>query len=308
MSRIVITGSSGYLGTHLCRLIEKEKVFAIYKNLKPQFGNIETIQLDLTNSEDLNLLFKDIKPDYVIHLAAIIPSQLENQDEKFVYQTNVEVTKQIASLSHTYNSFLIFTSTDLVYDEGDDIKENHNLNPLNLYAQTKLEAEKSIHQYGKYFLILRTALMYGFSISKHKSFFDFSFKQLLNGKEVRAFYDQFRNALFVEDAARFIEELTEIKLPDYDIMNFCGFEKLSRFEMVYKTAEIFDLDLNLVQKESCENFKQYKMAKNLGLNFNKMQKLNLIPKTFEENLKFLKLNFDFYKQFIDDEKNQQTNE
>jgi len=304
MSRIVITGSSGYLGSHLCRLMEKEKVFALYKNTKPQFGNIEPIQLDLIDGEELNLLFKDIKPDYVIHLAAVIPSQLINQDDRFVYQLNVEVTKQIASLSHTYNSFLIFTSTDLVYEEGDDIKENNNFNPLNLYAQTKLEAEKSILKYGKYFLILRTALMYGFSISSHKSFFDFSFKQLLNGHEVKAFYDQFRNPLFVEDAAKYIQKFTQIKLPDYDIMNFCGFEKLSRYEMIFKMAEIFELDLNLIQKESCENFKSYKMAKNLGLNFDKMKKLNLVPETFEANLKYLKSNFDFYKQFIENDKEQ----
>lgn len=301
MSRILITGSSGYLGSHLCRVIEKDKVFAIYKNFKPGFGNVEAIQLDLLKNEEVNLLFKDIKPDYVIHLAAVIPSQLLNQDEKFVYQINVELTKQIASLSHTYSSYLIFTSTDLVYDEGDDIKENHNINPLNFYAQTKLEAEKAINKFGKYFLILRVALMYGFSISKHKSFFDYSFKQLMNGVEVKAFYDQFRNPLFVEEAAKFIKELTEIKLPDSDIMNFCGSEKLSRYEMVLKTAEVFGFDLNLVKKESCESFKQYKMAKNLGLNFEKMRKLKFHPKNFIESLKYLKEKFDFYKQFIKDE-------
>lgn len=307
MNKILVTGSSGYLGSHLCRVIEKEKVFAVYKNYKPNFGNVETIQLDLLNSDELNLLFKDIKPDYVIHLAAIIPSQLLTQDEKLVYQMNVELTKQIASLSHTYNSYLIFTSTDLVYDEGDNIKENHNLNPLNLYAQTKLEAEKAIINFGKYFLILRVALMYGFSISKHKSFFDHSFKKLMNGQEVKAFYDQFRNSLFVEEAAKFIKELTEIKLPDSDVMNFCGFEKLSRYEMVLKTAEVFEFDLNLVKKETCESFKQYRMAKNLGLNFDKMKKLKLIPRTFIENLKYLKVNFEFYRQFFEEENQDTTN-
>lgn len=301
MSRILITGSSGYLGSHLCRFIEGDKVFAIFKNLKPKFGNVESIQLDLLNADELNLLFKDIKPDYVIHLAAVIPSQLFNQDEKLVYQINVELTKQISSLSHTYGSYLIFTSTDLVYDEGDDIRENHALNPLNFYAQTKLEAENVINHYGKYFLILRVALMYGFSISKHKSFFDHSFKQLMNGQEVKAFYDQFRNTLFVEEGAKFINELTKIKLPNTEIMNFCGFEKISRYEMVLKTAEIFEFDLSLVRKESCESFKQYRMAKNLGLNFDKMKKLNLIPKTFTENLRYMKDNFEFYKQFIEEE-------
>jgi dTDP-4-dehydrorhamnose reductase len=305
MSKILITGSTGYLGTHLCRILDEDKIFITYRKTKPQFENFEAIQIDLLDSEELTFIFKEIKPDYVIHLAGIVPRQAVNLDEKFVYQTNVEVTKQIASLTHTFNSFLIFTSTDLVYDEGENIRENHPLNPLNLYARTKLEAEKSIEHYGKYYLILRTALMYGFSISEHKSFFDFSFLQLMNGQEVKAFYDQFRNALFVEEAARFIKQLTRIKLPDYDVMNFCGFEKLSRYEMVLKTAEVFGLNTELVKKESCESFTQYKMAKMLSLNFDKMKKLNLIPNSFLANLSLLKENFEFYRPYLLKEK---TNE
>jgi len=305
MSKILITGSTGYLGSHLCRILDEDKIFITYRNTKPQFEKFEAIQIDLLDSEELNFIFKEIKPDYVIHLAGIVPSQAVNLDEKFVYQTNVEVTKQIASLTHTFNSFLIFTSTDLVYDEGENIRENHPLNPLNLYARTKLEAEKSIEHYGKYYLILRTALMYGFSMSEHKSFFDFSFLQLMNGQEVKAFYDQFRNALFVEEAAKFIKQLTRIKLQDYDVMNFCGFEKISRYEMVLKTAEVFGLNTELVKKESCESFTQYKMAKTLSLNFDKMKKLNLIPNSFLANLSLLKENFEFYRPYLLKEK---TNE
>ena len=298
MTRIILTGSSGYLGSHLCRFFEEEKVFALYYNNKPQSDKVEPIQIDLSNDGELNFLFKEIKPDYVIHLAAVIPSNISVVDDKLIFQINVEVTKQIASLAQSYNSFLIFTSTDLIYDDGDNIKENHPLNPLNLYAQSKLQAENAILRYGKYFLILRTSLMYGFSISPHKSFFDLSFIQLKNNQEVRAFYDQFRNPLFVEDAARFIIELMKIKLSDEDVMNFCGFEKLSRFEMVMKTAEIFDMNKNLILKESCEILTNYKTAKNLGLNFDKMKKLNLIPNSYEQNLLHLKKNFDFYEPFL----------
>lgn len=302
MSRIIITGASGYLGTHLCNILKNktEKIFALYNSNQPEIENIEKIKIDLLQNDDLNLLFKDIKPDYVVHLAAITPSISFELDEKYIYSINVEVTSKIASLCHSYSSFLIFTSTDLVYNEGENIKEDHELNPLNLYAQTKLEAEKVVLKYGKYFLILRTSLMYGFSISTHKSFFDYSFIKLQNGETVKAFYDQYRNALFVEEAAEFIHQLLNLKLPDNFIMNFCGFENLSRFEMLSKTAEIFDLNKGLILKESCESFKEYKMAKRLHLNFDKMKSLNLIPKNFEKNLLFLKSNFDRYKPYIID--------
>ncbi len=300
MSRIIITGSSGYLGTHLCNSLrhETEKIFALYNSNQPEIENIEKIKIDLLQTDELNLLFKDIKPDYVIHLAAVTPSKSFEVDEKYIYSVNVDLTGKIASLCHFFNSYLIFTSTDLVYAEGENIKEDHELNPLNLYARTKLEAEKVVHRYAKYFLILRTSLMYGFSISKHKSFFDYSFIKLLNGETVKAFYNQFRNSLFVEEAAKFINQFLNLKLPDNSVMNFCGFENLSRFEMLYKTAEIFDLNKDLILKESCENFKEYKMAKRLHLNFDRMKSFNLLPKTFEENLLYLKSNFDRYKPYI----------
>lgn len=300
MSKVIITGSSGYLGTHLCNILrhETKKIFALYNSNQPEIENIEKIKIDLLHTDELNLLFKDIKPDYIIHLAAVTPSKSFEVDDKYIYSINVDLTGTIASLSHSYNSFLIFTSTDLVYNEGENIREDHDFKSLNLYAQTKLEAEKVINKYGRFFLILRTSLMYGFSISKHKSFFDYSFIKLFNGETIKAFYDQYRNALFVEEAAKFINQFLNLKLPDNLVMNFCGFENLSRFEMLYKTAEIFNLNKDLILKESCENFKEYKMAKRLHLNFDKMKSLNLIPKRFEENLLFLKNNFDRYKPYI----------
>ncbi len=97
MSKILLTGSSGYLGSHLCRFFEDDKVFALYKENKPTSDKVEPIQIDLLNEEELNFLFKEIKPDYVIHLAGIIPSQISKFDNNLIIQMNVELTKKIAS-------------------------------------------------------------------------------------------------------------------------------------------------------------------------------------------------------------------
>lgn len=300
MTRILITGATGYLGGHLCNQIKNRKadIFGIYKNKHFEFENIDLIKIDLIENEEINLFFADFKPDYVFHLAAVVPSQITNVDENYVKQINVEVTRKITSLCKSYNSFLIFTSSDLVYDEGDSIDENSPLNPLTLYAQTKLEAEKYIQEKGKFFIILRTALLYGFSITHHKSFFDISFKKLQNGKTVKAFYDQYRCPLFVEEAAKFLTMLLDIKLKN-DIMNFCGNEKLSRYEMLKTTAKVFKLNESLIQLTSCTEFSDYKMVKNLGLINSKMHNLGFFPNIFSENILYLKENFLKYKKFLE---------
>jgi len=52
-------------------------------------------------------------------------------------------------------------------------------------------------------------------------------------------------------------------------------------------AEVFGFDINLVIPSSCEKFTDYTMVKNIGLNFDKMNRLGFIPRFYRENLKRL---------------------
>ncbi len=300
MNKILITGASGYLGSHLCKFLAKtnHKIFGLHNTSEIPTTGIEKVKVDLVNYSDLNYLFKDIKPDFVVHLSAITPAIISTVDEKYVREINVELTKQISINSKTYNSFIIFASSDLVYKDGENLTEESELEPLTLYAQTKLAAEKIVSEKAKYYLILRFSLMYGFSISTHKTFFDHSFLQLYQNQPVSAFQDQYRNALFVEDSANFISKLFEIKLKYHDIMNLCGWELLSRYEMVYRVAKTFGLNSDLIVKISCDDFYEYKVPKYLNLNFDKMKEYNFIPRKYDEAINYLKDNFDDYKQYI----------
>jgi len=289
MKKVLITGASGYLGMHLCRQLSglNIKSVGLFKTEKPDIKNIENVQFDIADYSELKQLFEKYKFDLVYHLAAVTPVSSIETSESYIRKINVEATENICNLANQHHSFLVFTSSDLVYAEGDDLKEDSPLNPLTIYSRTKIEAEEIIRKLSHQFVILRTALMFGFTISARRSFFDTSYEMLKRGERVKAFSDQYRSTLFVEDAARFLIRLPSITTSN-EIINFCGFEKLSRYEMVKQLAEVFEFDSNLVLPSSCEEFTDYPMVKNIGLSFEKMKKLGFIPKNYLENLRLMK--------------------
>jgi dTDP-4-dehydrorhamnose reductase len=180
---------------------------------------------------------------------------------------------------------MIYTSTDLVYDEGDELtEENSILNPLTLYAKTKLMGEESVKKNAAEYIILRTALVYGFTLSSYTSFFDLAYSMLNKGESVNAFTDQFRNPLYTEDAAIILSELPS-KYYANDTINFCGNEFLSRYEMCLLMAKEFGFDGSLIRKSSTNEFKQFTMVKRIGLNGDKLKKYSLSTDSYVQNLR-----------------------
>jgi dTDP-4-dehydrorhamnose reductase len=134
------------------------------------------------------------------------------------------------------------------------------------------------------YIILRTALVYGFTLSTYTSFFDVAYRTLNSGSKINAFDDQYRNPIYTEDATRILAELHG-KYTQNEVINFCGSEYLSRYEMCMMMAEEFGFNKGLIKKSSCSGFAAYPMVKRLGLNDTKLKQLGLTTGKFEDNLK-----------------------
>lgn len=96
-------------------------------------------------------------------------------------------TENIAQLCDKFRSKLIYTSTDLVYAgyRGSMLKEDAKLNPVSLYAETKLMGEIKIQETFDNYLILRTALLFGLGLNHSKNHFHQMFMDLKQGKRVK---------------------------------------------------------------------------------------------------------------------------
>ena len=154
MKKILITGSSGYIGS--CLFLYLKNYFEIKGLDKKNCKYFKTIKINLTNKKKLNNFIKDYKPDLVIHLAA---QSLVDQtiNKKKYYLNNIIATKNLLDCLKENNiQKIIFSSTASVYKyKNKPINEKDSLNPKSNYAKTKLMCEKLIKNSGIDHIILR---------------------------------------------------------------------------------------------------------------------------------------------------------
>ncbi len=283
--KILITGGSGLLGQYLNLIISaKHDILTLYHLNAGNCKNYNSKKIDLLENNSLQNSFDQFYPDVVIHTAAIShPVLPENVSAKDVYNLNVNVTKHIAELCEKYNAKLIYTSTDLVYAgyRGSMLKEDAKLIPVSLYAETKLMGELKIKEVFDNYIILRTALLFGFGLNHSKNHFHQMFMDLKQGENVKLFTDQFRTPLSLIDAARMITQLVSTDIKS-EVINFGGIERVSRYELGERLCEIANLDKNLLVKIKMDDVPGLSKVEDVSLSTEKLHSLDIKQKSLDE--------------------------
>ncbi len=213
---ILVIGGAGYLGSVLCRKLldngYKVKAMDIclfgegpIRNLKKN-KNFKLIKEDIRDITNITRALS--KVDAVILLAAIVGDPACNARAIDTIETNYLATKVIAEACkyHQINRF-IFASTCSVYGVGNKIlDEKSKLNPVSLYARSKVRTEEAILELVDYNFsptILRMGTLYGVSPRMRFDLVVNSFVlKALTERKISIFGgDQWRPLLNVEDAA-----------------------------------------------------------------------------------------------------------
>lgn len=285
--KIFITGGSGLLGQYLnIELSRSHQILTQYNSNQGNCSKYNCVRFDITDYNSLKEVFNDFNPDAVIHTAAISnPAAAEKEDSKKVYAVNVSATKQIAELCEKYKSKMIYTSTDLVYAgyRGQMLKEDAKLIPVSLYAETKLMGEIKIKETFDNYIILRTALLYGFGLNHSTNHFHQMYLSLKEGKEVKLFTDQYRTPLSVIDAARMINQLIQKDIKS-EILNFGGLERVSRYELGEILCGVAGFNKNLLVKIRMNDIPDLIKVEDVSMNTEKLQSFGIIPKSISDSL------------------------
>jgi len=262
------------------------KILTTYNDNLGNCGEFDSEKIDLLNEMELKILFQEFKPEIVIHTAAITnPVPRENQSAKDYFDLNVTATKNIALLCEFYKAKLIYISTDLVYAgyRGSFLNEDAKLIPASLYAETKLVGESKVKEFTDNYLIVRTALLYGFGLNHSRTHFHFIYNELRNNKPVKLLTDQFRTPISLIDASRIIYELAEIDLKG-EIINLGGIERVSRYELGEMLCSIAGFDKNLLKKITMDEIPNYPKVEDVSLNIDKLRSMRITPKSIEESI------------------------
>ena len=135
MKTVLVTGGSGFIGSHLCRYLSTDYKVINLDIKEPKFP-CTYCKEDICNN--LDYVFQLYKPDLICHLAAVSRvGECENYKEKASH-VNIFGTHNVLQTAFKYNiEKFIFTSSSSVYGNSN----TGELKPEGHYAQTKLAAE-----------------------------------------------------------------------------------------------------------------------------------------------------------------------
>lgn len=288
--RILITGGSGLLGSKISEeAIEKGyEVYSGYNTHKTKFGI--PVRLDIRNRTILNKIFRDVRPEVVIHTAALTNVDKCEEDEELAWKVNVNGTRNVAELSCKHEAFLIHVSTDYVFPgEKGLYKETDKTDPINQYGITKLEGEKAVKAILDEWCIARPSVIYGSTPAAGKvNFVLWVLEKLKKGEPIRVITDQYVSPTLNTNLAEMILEVAKRRLTG--VYHLAGATPANRYNFAWLIAETFKLNKNLVKPaRSKEMTWKAKRPRNTSLNVEKALKTLLNkPLKIEEALNKLK--------------------
>lgn len=152
--KILVTGADGQLGQCLREIAKNYPLHAfLFKNRS---------SLDITHRESVYEFFNLHQPDFCINAAAYTAVDKAESEPETARKINVEGVKNLVSACLLHNTVLVQISTDYVFDgkQKTPYKETDPPNPINVYGQTKWEAEQWITRHLKKHYIVRTSWLY----------------------------------------------------------------------------------------------------------------------------------------------------
>lgn len=218
--RAIITGAAGLIGQYLVKTAPR---WASHWDVQ----GLTRADLELTDRANIEQAWQSIKPTAVIHCAALSRTKDCEQDPEQARRINVEVTAHLAQLSQDIP--FIFLSSGEVFDGKTGwYGETDEPNPINVYGQTKLEAERAVLQNSGH-TVVRIVLTAGTSETGDRSFVEDMCRTAKAGKDVTLYADEFRCPLPAGVIARAVWELVDRKQPG--LYHLGGSERLSRWEI-----------------------------------------------------------------------------
>jgi UDP-glucuronate 4-epimerase len=280
--KILVTGSAGFIGYHLCLKLLENKNFKIYgldnlndyydvnlkknrnKKLK-KFINYKFKKIDISNSKSLFNYIKDIKIDIIVNLAAQAGVRYSISHPEKYFSSNILGFFNLLDIARKKNiKHFLLASSSSVYGNTKAFKLDEMLNtdsPISFYAATKKSNEVLAYSYSSIYKIPITALrfftVFGPYGRPDMAIHQFT-KNIINNKEIKLYNygKNKRDFTFIDDVIKAIYSLlnkpSKKKIP-FDIYNIGS-------NTPYKTTTIISFLEKIIGKKA--NTK--KIKKQLG--------------------------------------------
>ncbi len=226
MKTIIITGSSGFLGKRLVQQWHTQFTLCLPHRK----------DMNITDAHSVEAYFKQKKPDYVLHLAAMTQTLACEENPDQAYGINVLGTKNVAKACKRVQAKLIFFSTEQVFNgnlEAGPYNEECKPQPNTVYGTTKLLAEQLIPSILDEYWILRLTWLFVYphesSLIPPKDILGLTLHNLKQSTQTRVATNEYRGITCVWEV---IENLPKIWALPFSLYHFGSPNNLSRANVV----------------------------------------------------------------------------
>lgn len=292
MNRLLIIGASGLLGSKL--FAQAAGRYEVRGTCNPACDGKSSLRLDpvdIGSKDEVEGLFKKIKPDVAILTAAMTDVDACERQPLLANRVNATGPELVARSCKRLGAKLVHVSTDYVFDGSKARRyiEEDLPRPISVYGATKLAGEKAVLSALHSSVIARPAVLYGWSFLESKdNFVVWVLKKLRANQKVSLFKDQFVSPTFADDLANTLLELAERNVTG--VWHVSGPDCLNRSECGKIIARVFGLDDgHIFPVDSTTVSLPAKRPKYSCLDVSKVQKLlNRKMVSFEAGLRQMK--------------------
>ncbi|MDA9802817.1 SDR family oxidoreductase [bacterium] len=273
MAKWLVTGAKGFLGTNTAIGLQgRVETVGLARTQFTTTDYSRTEILDLRDGEALVEVIRNVRPDVIVHGAAIAGHETAAKDPDQAYAVNVTASRILAEEAEALGSTMVFISTDALFSgQRGNYREEDELEPFSVYGETKALGEEAVRAATANHLIVRTNF-FGWSETGKKSILEFFVNSLRQGTPVRGYPDFVVTSIYVQSLIQAIWDLAELGATG--TMHVVSDDARSKYEFGCMVAQTFGLPSELIAPLSSEEADHVtSRSRNLSLNTDKVAQL-----------------------------------
>lgn len=215
---VLLTGATGFIGSHLLAALQKLKgnnnvvalTSAPITNGLFLLHNQYQFTQQLFNNEEIGAI------DTVVHAGAFTPKNSTESNSIALSNSNIFNTQQLLfHLPPTVKQVVFLSTLDIYENTNSIINESTAIHPVSLYGYSKLYCEKIVEAWGKAnnvaVKILRIGHVYGPGEEKYQKLIPASFAKLLKGQSLQIWGSggELRSFIYIDDVVNLIIQSIE---------------------------------------------------------------------------------------------------
>lgn len=258
---ILITGANGLLGQKVVYRLLCEKGVQLTATARGAcrlavHEGYTYIALDVEDAEEVMRVVRTIRPDSIIHTAAMTNVDACEVEKEACDRANITAVRNVVKAAEAVGAHVVHVSTDFIFDgEAGPYDESATPAPLSYYGRSKLLGEHEVTRGTAPWAILRTILVFGVVDNASRSNIVLWARQALEkGDPINVVDDQWRSPTLAEDLAEACVQAALRKATG--VYHVSGSDMMCVIDIVREVADFYGLDKGLIRPVSSATLNQ----------------------------------------------------